>query len=138
MTARITHGAFDLDAIMKRFPASADTMLVGTRLTDEPEASCRVFRIYRNVPAHYHSTCDEYLLVLAGRGTIFIGESEPFEGSPRRLVFFKKKMVHGLTIIEEPFVFLSVDTPRRDPKDITFVNPADGTADTFIKTRQLY
>ena len=138
MTAPITHGAFDLDAIMKRFPACADTMLVDTRLTDEPEASCRVFRIYRNVPAHYHSTCDEYLLVLAGRGTIFIGETAPFEVSPGQLVFFKKKMVHGLTILEEPFVFLSVDTPRRDPKDITFVNPADGTADTFIKTHKLY
>jgi mannose-6-phosphate isomerase-like protein (cupin superfamily) len=138
MTALETHGVFDLDAIMKRFPASADTMLIDTRLTDEPEASCRVFRIYRTVPAHYHSTCDEYLLVLAGRGTIFIGESEPFKVSRGQLVFFKKKMVHGLTILEEPFVFLSVDTPRRDPKDITFVNPADGTADTFIKTRNLY
>ena len=27
---------------------------------------------------------------------------------------------------------LSVDTPRRDPKDIIFVNPADGTPETFI------
>jgi hypothetical protein len=28
---------------------------------------------------------------------------------------------------EEPILFLSVDTPRRDPKDIIFVNPEDGT-----------
>jgi hypothetical protein len=27
---------------------------------------------------------------------------------------------------------------QRDPKDITFVNPSDGTAETFIKTRNLY
>jgi hypothetical protein len=47
-------------------------------------------------------------------------------------------MVHGLTILDEPFVFLSVDTPRRDPKDVIFVNPAEGTADTFINTRKLY
>jgi len=129
---------YDLDAIVKRFPASSDTMLIDTRLTDEPEASSRVFRIYRDVPAHYHATCDEYLLVLAGRGTIFLGDSEPFEVAPGQLLFFKKRTVHGLTVIEHPFVFLSVDTPRRDPKDITFVNPADGTPETFIKTRNLY
>jgi len=135
--APCAYGAFDLDAIVKRFPASSDTMLIDTRLTDEQEASSRVFRIYRDVPAHYHATCDEYLLVIAGRGTIFIGDSEPFEVAPRRLIFFKKGTVHGLTVIEHPFVFLSVDAPRRDPKDITFVNPADGTPETFIQTRNL-
>jgi quercetin dioxygenase-like cupin family protein len=133
-----TYGTFDLAAIVRRFPATSDTMLIDTRLTDEQEASCRVFRIYRDVPAHYHATCDEYLLVIAGRGTIFLGESEPFEVSPGHLLFFKKNTVHGLTVIEEPFVFLSVDTPRRDPKDITFVNPADGTPETFITTKNLY
>ena len=132
------YGAFDLSAIVKRFPPTSDTMLIDTRLTDEPEASARVFRIYTDVPAHFHKTCDEYLAVLAGRGTIFLGNSEPFEVAPGQLVFFKKGTVHGLTIIEEPFVFLAVDTPRRDPRDITFVNPEDGTPDTFIKSRQLY
>ena len=133
-----TFGTFDLDAIVKRFPATSDTMLLDTRLTDEPEASCRVFRVYRTVPAHYHATCDEYLLAISGRGTIFIGDSEPFEVTPGRLVFFKKGTVHGLTVIEHPFAFMSVDTPRRDPRDITFVDPSDGTPDTFIATRTLY
>ena len=76
--------------------------------------------------------------IISGRGTIFLGESDPFEVAPGHLVFFKKGTVHGLTILEEPFVFLSVDTPRRDPRDITFVNPSDGTPDTFIKTKRLY
>jgi mannose-6-phosphate isomerase-like protein (cupin superfamily) len=138
MTESRTHAAFNLDEIVKRFPATAETMLVDTRLTDEQEASCRVFRIYRNVPPHYHATCDEYLLVLRGRGTIFIGDSQPFEVSSGQLVFFKKRMVHGLTIRDEPFVFLSVDTPRRDPKDVIFLNPEEGTADAFINTRKLY
>jgi mannose-6-phosphate isomerase-like protein (cupin superfamily) len=138
MTASCTHAAFNLEEIIRRFPATAETMLVDTRLTDEQEASCRVSRIYRNVPPHYHATCDEYLLVLRGRGTIFIGDSPPFKVSPGQLVFFKKGMVHGLTILEEPFVFLSVDTPRRDPKDVIFVNPSEGTPDTFINTRRLY
>jgi mannose-6-phosphate isomerase-like protein (cupin superfamily) len=138
MTEKHAYGVFNINALIERFPASAETMLVDTRLTDEPEASCRVFRIYRNVPPHYHSTCDEYLFAISGRGTIVLGNSEPFEVSSGKLVFFKKGTVHGLTLIEEPFVFLSVDTPRRDPKDITFVNPQDGTAETFIRTRNLY
>ena len=132
------YGAFDLDAIIKRFPPASDTMLIDTRLTDETEASARVFRIYTDVPAHFHRTCDEYLVVLAGRGTIFLGDSEPFEVAPGQLVFFKKGTVHGLTIIEEPFTFFAVDTPRRDPRDITLVNPEDGTPDTFIQSRRLY
>ena len=30
-------------------------------------------------------------------------------------------------------VFVAIDTPRGDPKDVVFVNPADGTAETFIR-----
>jgi mannose-6-phosphate isomerase-like protein (cupin superfamily) len=138
MTIIPRHGAFDLDAIVQRFPPSSETMLIDTRLTDEPEASCRVFRVYRTVPAHYHATCDEYLLVISGRGTIVIGDQAPIEVAPGRLVFFKKGTVHRLTVIEHPFAFLSVDTPRRDPRDITFVDPADGTPESFIATRTLY
>jgi mannose-6-phosphate isomerase-like protein (cupin superfamily) len=129
---------YDLNAIMKQFPASADTMLVDTRLTDEEVASSRVFRIYKPVPAHYHRTCDEYLVVLAGRGMFFIRDEPPFEVGPGQLVFFRKGTVHGIHALEEPLVFLAVDTPRRPPTDITFVNPSDGTADTFIQTRNLH
>ena len=45
----------------------------------------------------------------------------------------KRGTVHALPdIIEGPVVFLSVDTPRRDPKDIIFVNPEDGTPESFV------
>jgi len=68
-----------------------------------------------------------------------MGEKEPFEAGPGQLVFFKKRTVHAIVPIgDEPLVFLSVDTPRRDPKDVIFVNPADGTPDTFIRTKKLY
>jgi hypothetical protein len=36
-------------------------------------------------------------------------------------------------LLEEPVVFLSVDTPRRDPKDVIFVDSKDGTPETFIQ-----
>jgi mannose-6-phosphate isomerase-like protein (cupin superfamily) len=130
---------FDTHAIAANFPASAATMLIDTRLTDETHASSRVFRVYTPVPAHFHSTCDEYLLVLSGRATFFLGEEPPFEVGPGKLIFFKQGTVHGTPeLVEEPFVVLAVDTPRRDPSDITFVNPADGTAETFIKSEILY
>jgi mannose-6-phosphate isomerase-like protein (cupin superfamily) len=130
---------FDINAIARKFPDTAETMLIDTRMTDEPEASSRVFRIYTNVPAHYHATCDEYLLVVSGRCLFSMGGMTPFEAGPGQLVFFKKRTVHAIELMgEEPLVFLSVDTPRRDPKDVIFVNPADGTPETFIQTKKLY
>ena len=48
------HAVFDINAIASNFPASASTMLIDTRLTDEPEASSRVFRIY-SPPYFYDS-----------------------------------------------------------------------------------
>jgi mannose-6-phosphate isomerase-like protein (cupin superfamily) len=55
------------------------------------------------------------------------------EFRPGQLLFFQKGTIHAMPdLLEEPIVFLSVDTPRRDPKDIIFVNPEDGTPETFI------
>jgi hypothetical protein len=43
--------------------------------------------------------------------------------------------VHSIPeIIEAPLVVFSVDTPRRDPADVHFVDPAAGTATSFIRT----
>lgn len=129
---------FDLHAIAGNFPATAETMLIDTRLTDEEQASARVFRVYTPVAAHYHATCDEYLLVVSGRARFFLGDAPPFELGPGQLVFFKQGTIHGTPeILEEPFVVFAVDTPRREPSDVHFVNPADGTADTFIQTKVL-
>jgi len=131
-------GVFDINAIKKNFPASAETMLVDTRLTDEQEASCRVFRIYVDVPAHFHKTCDEYLLVVSGRAMFRIGDGDWFDAREGQLIFFKKSTVHAIRLLDnEPLVFLAVDTPRRDPTDIHFVNPADGTPESFIETRRI-
>jgi mannose-6-phosphate isomerase-like protein (cupin superfamily) len=128
---------FDLNEIAKSFPPTADTLLLDTYLTNEDAASSRVFRVYRPTPPHYHATCHEYLYVLSGRGT-FWTESAENGGvfGPGQLLFFRRGVVHALPeIIEGPVVFLSVDTPRRDPRDIIFVNPADGTPESFIRDK---
>jgi mannose-6-phosphate isomerase-like protein (cupin superfamily) len=132
---------FDIHAIARNFPATASTMLIDTRLTDEPHASARIFRAYSPTPAHYHATCDEYLLVLSGRARMFLGsaDAEPFEVGPGQLIFFKKDTIHGMPeILEHPFVVLAVDTPRRDPSDVIFINSTDGTPDSFIESQRLY
>ncbi|MBB5343098.1 cupin domain-containing protein [Tunturibacter empetritectus] len=138
-SAVVASAVFDIQKIAASFPDRADTMLIDTRLTDEPHASSRVFRVYRPVAAHYHATCDEYLSVLSGRAKFFLGEAPTFEVSLGQLIFFKQGTIHGIPeILEEPFVVLAVDTPRRDPSDVHFVNPADGTPESFIESKRLY
>lgn len=133
-TSPTTTGRFDVHAIAADLPATAKTLLVDTYLTDRPAASARVFRVYRPTPPHYHATCDEYLYVLSGRGTFWMGDaSTQAEFGPGQLLFFEKNTVHAIPDIhEEPLVFLSIDTPRREPTDIIFVNPEDGSPETFM------
>jgi mannose-6-phosphate isomerase-like protein (cupin superfamily) len=133
------NGSFDLRALAAGLPETAETMLLDMRLTDEAAASSRLFRVYSKVPAHYHETCDEYLVVISGRARFVSGSAEPVELSPGQMQFFRRGVVHGFPeILEHPFVIFSVDTPRRDPSDVHFVNAGDGTAETFIRTVSAY
>jgi mannose-6-phosphate isomerase-like protein (cupin superfamily) len=117
------------------FPETAETLLIDQYLTNEEAASARVFRVYRETPAHYHVGSDEYLYVLSGKGTFWMGDSSNgAEFGAGDLLFFKRRVVHALpTILEGPVIFMAIDTPRRDPKDIIFVNPEDGTPETFVR-----
>lgn len=127
---------FNIAQLAATLPETAETMLTDIRLTDETAASCRIFRVHRPAPAHYHTSCDEYLYVLTGRAEIHIDGQEPREIGAGEMVFFKKNTVHAMPrIIEEPYTVLAVDTPRRPPEDVHFVNPEDGTAASFIKTQ---
>jgi mannose-6-phosphate isomerase-like protein (cupin superfamily) len=128
-------GRFKLQEIARSFPDNADTLLLDTYLTNEEAASARVFRVYRGTPPHYHEGSDEYLYVLSGRGTFWMKDaSNAGEFGPGDFLFFKRRTVHALPeILEPPVVFLSVDAPRREPRDIIFVNPEDGTPESFIK-----
>jgi mannose-6-phosphate isomerase-like protein (cupin superfamily) len=128
-------GRFDLNEIARSFPDSAETLLLDRYLTDQPSASARAFRVYKPTPPHYHANCDEHLYVLSGKGTFWI--DSPDKGGafgPGHLLFFGRNTVHALPeITEGPLVFLAVDTPRRDPSDVIFVDPADGTPQSFIR-----
>lgn len=127
-------GRFDVMAIAASLPQSAKTMLVDKYLTDRETASARVFRVYKPTPAHYHATCDEFLYVLSGRGTFWMEDaSTEAEFGPGQLLVFDRNTVHALPkLLEEPVVFLSIDTPRREPTDIVFVDPSQGSPATFM------
>jgi mannose-6-phosphate isomerase-like protein (cupin superfamily) len=129
-----TFGRFDVNEIAQSFPDTSDTLLIDTYLTNETAASARIFRVSRPFPPHYHATCDEYLYVISGRGTFWMEDKvNAREFAPGDLLFFKRGTVHSIPeMFEGPVVFLAVDTPRRDPKDVNFVNPGDGTPETFI------
>ena len=128
-------GRFDIAEVAASFPPKADSMLLDHYLTDRQLASARVFRVYQPTPPHYHLQCDEYLYVFSGRGTFWMGDqSTKSEFAPGQLLFFQRGTVHAMPeLLEEPVVFLSIDTPRREPSDVHFVNPADGTAASFIQ-----
>ena len=126
---------FDIAALANGFPDAAETMLVDRYLSDTPEVSTRMFRVYRPTPPHFHRHCDEHLYVVSGRGTFWAGAPEnTVEFRPGMLLVFQRTTVHAMPAIAEgPVVFLALDTPRRDPSDVHFVDPADGTAEGFIR-----
>lgn len=126
---------FDLNDIAASFPEHAESMLLDRYLVDRPESSTRVFRVYRTTPAHFHRNCDEHLLVLSGRGTFWMGDPANIVSfAPGTFLFFHRHTVHAMpTVTEYPVIFLAVDTPRRDPRDIVFVNRDEGRPETFIQ-----
>ena len=130
-----TVGRFDIAAVAASFPPAAASMLLDHYLVNRDVASARVFRVYQPTPPHYHLQCDEYLYVFSGRGTFWMGDqSSQSDFGPGQLLFFERGIVHAMPeLLEEPVVFLSIDTPRREPSDVHFVNPADGTAASFIQ-----
>jgi quercetin dioxygenase-like cupin family protein len=124
---------FDIKEIVTRFPDEADSTIVDTYLTNEPSASARIFRVYHPIPPHYHETCDEYLYLLAGKVNFAIADEAPRLLSAGQLVTFPRNTVHGITeIVESPAVFLTVDTPRRIPTDVVYVNPDDAHIRPFV------
>lgn len=129
-----TGGRFDVTALAATLPGTAATLLADHYMTDRPSGSARVFRVYRPVPPHFHRGCDEYLYVLSGRGTFWMGDpsaAAPF--GPGQLLVFDRGTIHAMPELHEhPVTFLAIDAPRRAPDDVIFVDPAAGDAGTFM------
>lgn len=130
----VSSSSFDLLELVAALPDHAKTLLVDRYLVDRESASARIFRVYTGTPAHFHRGSDEYLYVLSGRGTFWMEDAAKRQTfSPGTFLFFEKNTVHALpTIVEGPVVFLAIDVPRREPTDIIFVDPSQGTPESFI------
>lgn len=128
------HGSFATHLIADALPGTAETLLIDHYMTDSGSAGTHVFRVYLGTPAHHHEQSDEHLFVLRGRGTFWMGdESSVAEFGPGHFLVFKKNTVHALPdILEEPLIFVSIDSPRRDPEDIIFEPPEGGDPSAFI------
>lgn len=128
------HAVFDVKTCADAPPATSDTLLAEHRFTDGPAASARVFRVYAPTPPHSHAPCDEYLYARSGRCLMRFAGEAPVAVGPGTLVFFKRGVAHSVpAILEEPVVFLAVDTPRRAPRDVRFVTEGTGTPDSFMR-----
>ncbi len=123
---------FDVLHEMNQLPDTSESMLTDVYFSDFPEASSRIFRIYRTLPLHYHNECDEFLYVVSGEGVFHLSGQES-DARPGTFLRFARREVHGFPrITKHPFVVLSVDVPRRRPDDIVFINPEDGDAKAFM------
>lgn len=76
----------------------------------------------------------KYLHVLSGRATFEMGDhSDEAEFASGYQLFFERNAIHALpTLLKKPAIFLSLDSPRRRPEDITFVDSDDCNAGAFI------
>jgi quercetin dioxygenase-like cupin family protein len=124
---------FDIPNIVARFPERADSTIVDTYLTDGGSASSRLFRIYHPIPPHSHATCEEHLYLLTGKVAFAIGDERPRILAAGQMVTFDRNVVHAIPeVLEGPAVFLTLDTPRRNPADVVYVNPTDALVRPFV------
>ncbi|ROO29790.1 cupin domain-containing protein [Salinisphaera japonica] len=133
MTDNARFSFHDVAEIAERFPQTSETILIDAYLTDSPEASARVFRIYHPLPAHYHEHCDEHLYMYSGAVRFQIDDETPRLIEPGQMVTFKRGVVHAITeIAAGPAVFLTLDTPRRAPDDVVFIDKAAAKGRDFV------
>lgn len=132
---RAAPAQFDLLDLIGAFPDHAESLLLDRYLVDHATASARLFRVYRPTPAHFHRHSDEHLYVLAGSGTVWLESPDKATAfGPGTFLFFPRDTPHATPeIADGPVVFLAIDTPRRHPDDIVFLDPADGTPAGFIQ-----
>ena len=87
---------FDVFAESAQLPETAETMLVDKYFVDKESASARIFRIYRELPLHYHNECDEHLYVVSGRARMRWGDKLEFvaEAGPGDFIYVPPYVPH--------------------------------------------
>lgn len=126
---------FNAPEVARDFPSTADTVVVDKRLVEQPTSGLRVERVYQTIPAHKHERTDVYNYLVSGRAKFAVGDQPAQEIGPGTTIFVKKGTVHSFPeLIEGPLVFVTIETPPRDPSDVVFVG--EGADKSFISTEQ--
>ncbi len=64
-------------------------------------------------PPHFHPNEEQFLLVMAGKANMILGEETRAVG-PGDLIHIRRNERHGLLILEGPFSFFTVKSPAGD------------------------
>lgn len=118
------YGVINIDEYVKLLPKDNDGIIKDIRLIDRGHAGVRIFRLYDEVPMHYHSKSDAYLYILSGKAEFFVADKGPITAGKGDLLFWAAGTPHGNgKIIEGPLDVLVFDAEARDPNDVIWVDP---------------
>jgi quercetin dioxygenase-like cupin family protein len=93
-----------------------------TPIGSSETASEFVIFIRNEVKAHFHKTHTELIYVLEGEGVFRLGETKQII-KPGDFIRINKGLVHSVMVISpKPLKVLSVQTPKFEGNDRTFIN----------------
>jgi mannose-6-phosphate isomerase-like protein (cupin superfamily) len=120
-----SYGVINIDAYVKLLPENHKGIIKDIRLIDREHAGVRIFRLYDEVPMHYHAKSDAYLYILNGKAEFYVADKGPVVAGKGDLLFWGKGTAHGNgKILEGPLDVLVFDALARDPSDVIWVDPS--------------
>lgn len=120
-----SYGIINIDEYVTLLPKNHNGIIKDIRLLDREHAGVRIFRLYDEVPMHYHAKSDAYLYILNGKAEFYVDDKGPIIAGKGDLLFWKKGTAHGNgKIIEGPLDVLVFDAIARDPSDVIWIDPS--------------
>lgn len=120
-----SYGIINIDEYVKLLPETNKGIIKDVRLIDREYAGVRIFRLYDEVPMHYHAKSDAYLYILNGKAEFYLADKGPVVAGKGDLLFWAKGTPHGNgKILEGPLDVLVFDAIARDPSDVIWVDPS--------------
>ncbi|AWH74713.1 cupin domain-containing protein [Dokdonia sp. Dokd-P16] len=120
-----SYGVINIDGYVDLLPKEHHGIIKDIRLIDREHAGVRIFRLYDEVPMHYHAKSDAYLYILNGKAEFYVADQGPVVAGKGDLLFWGKGTAHGNgKILEGPLDVLVFDAIARDPSDVIWVDPS--------------
>ena len=120
-----SYGVINIDEYVDLLPKEHNGIIKDIRIIDREHAGVRIFRLYDEVPMHYHAKSDAYLYILNGKAEFYVADKGPVVAGKGDLLFWGKGTAHGNgKILEGPLDVLVFDAIARDPSDVIWVDPS--------------